>query len=176
MRSSPSSRRCLKAIEHPCDHLGMPLATISHPETGAGSEVSFRTEVLVRFADCDPAGMVFYPRYMEMFNNLVEDWCQHGLHLSFAELHGARGWGLPTVHLDADFVAPSFLGEVLSANVSLRHIGTSSIGLVIHLYGPDGSERVRGNVVLVLMDLGTKQAVPIPRDMAARITSFFAAE
>ena len=35
----------------------------------------YRSEILVRFGDCDPAGIVYYPRYMEMFNSLVEDWC-----------------------------------------------------------------------------------------------------
>jgi len=153
----------------------MPEATLPQTEPDTESQGSFRTEVLVRFADCDPAGMVFYPRYMEMFNNLVEDWCAEGLRLSFAELHGRRGWGLPTVHLDADFVAPSFLGELLSATITLRHLGTSSISLAIRLDGPEGDERVRGNVVLVLMDLRSKQAVPIPRDIEARIHGYFAA-
>lgn len=152
----------------------MPEAAASLAERKTESDVCFRTEVLVRFADCDPAGMVFYPRYMEMFNNLVEDWCANGLGLSFAELHGRRGWGLPTVHLDADFIAPSFLGEVLSATISLRHLGKSSIGLAIRLCGPDGDERVHGNVVLVLMDLRSKHAVPIPRDIEARIHGYFA--
>lgn len=154
----------------------MPEAALSPAEPKTESEVSYRTEVLVRFADCDPAGMVFYPRYMEMFNNLVEDWCSEGLGLSFAELHGRRGLGLPTVHLDADFVAPSFLGEVLAAAITLRHLGTSSISLAIRLFGPDGSERVRGSVVLVLMDLRLKRAVAIPREIAVRIRSFFEME
>src|SRR5947209_4695259 len=63
----------------------------------------FQTEVVVRFGDCDPAGIVFYPRYLEFFNNIVEDWCREGLKFSFDEIVIKRGWGLPTVHLDVDF-------------------------------------------------------------------------
>ena len=44
-------------------------------------------EITVEWGDCDPAGIVFYPRYLEMFNNLVEDWFCDGLKLSFAEFH-----------------------------------------------------------------------------------------
>ena len=33
----------------------------------------------VRFGHCDPAGIVFYPRYFEMLNALVEDWISEGL-------------------------------------------------------------------------------------------------
>ena len=85
---------------------------------------TYRADILVRFAHCDPAGIVFFPRYMEMFNNLVEDWCREELGFSFAEIHSGRGWGLPTVHLEVDFMAPSVVGEVLSATVAVRSLGT----------------------------------------------------
>src|SRR5277367_5462572 len=94
---------------------------------------AFRTEVLVRFADCDPAQMVFYPRYLVMFNDLVEDWFREGLHLPFAEFHDVRGWGIPTVHLEVDFVAPGRLGEVLQASLAVEHLGRTSIHLQILL-------------------------------------------
>ena len=70
----------------------------------------FRSEILIRFAHCDPAGIVFYPRYLEMFNNLVEDWFREGLGLPFPDLI-KRGWGVPTAHLEVDFVATCFLGR-----------------------------------------------------------------
>jgi 4-hydroxybenzoyl-CoA thioesterase len=131
-------------------------------------EVAYRAEILVRFADCDPAGMVFYPRYFEMFNGLVEDWCREGLQSSFREL-AEHGLGFPTVHIEAEFPAPSFMGEVLNATLSVRELGTSSITLLIVFRGPDGIDRVRGNVVLVLIDLEKKRPVPIPDELRARI-------
>ena len=132
---------------------------------------AFRADILVRFAHCDPAGMVFYPRYLEMFNNLVEDWCRE-LQLPFSEIRSGRGWALPTVHLDVDFIAPSTLGEVLSATLSVRALGASSITLDIVLEGPDGADRVRGGIVLVLMDVPSQRAVAIPEDLRQRISAF----
>lgn len=134
----------------------------SSKEGPSGVGHSFQTEVLVRFADCDPAGIVFYPRFLEMFNNLVEDWCRDGLKWSFDEIVIQRGWGLPTVHLEVDFIVPSRLGEVLTATLYLRSIGTSSMNADIVLAGPDGAPRVRGKVVLVLMDRRTTKALAIP--------------
>jgi 4-hydroxybenzoyl-CoA thioesterase len=131
----------------------------------------FRSTILVRFAACDPARIVFYPRYMEMFNDLVEDWWREGLELPFPELIG-RGWGIPTVHLNVDFIAPSVLGELLSASLLVRRIGRTSIFLEIVLQGPDGGHRVRGKVVLVLTDLRTHAASVIPDDLRARIAMF----
>lgn len=133
---------------------------------------SFRTEVLVRFADCDPAGIVFYPRFLEMFNNLVEDWCRDGLKFSFNEIVIERGWGLPTVHLEADFLAPCRLGEVLKADLFVRGMGTSSINADILLSGPDMSPRVRGKVVLVLSDRRTGRALALPNELRNSIAAF----
>ncbi|HET6934384.1 MAG TPA: thioesterase family protein [Candidatus Angelobacter sp.] len=133
---------------------------------------SFRTEVPVRFADCDPAGIVFYPRFLVMFNNLVEDWCRDGLGWSFNEIVIQREWGLPTVHLEVDFYLPSRLGEVLAASLYVRDIGKSSIQADILLSGPDDEIRVRGRVVLVLMDLRSGKSFSIPDEMRAQITKF----
>ena len=137
-----------------------------------GVQPSFATEVLVRFADCDPAGIVFYPRFLEMFNNLVEDWCSSGLDFSFNDIVIKSGWGLPTVHLEADFIAPCRLGEVLTAKLYVRKIGTSSINADILLSGPDETDRVRGKVVLVLMDRQSSRALKFPDALRRRISSF----
>lgn len=136
----------------------------------------YRTEIRVRFGDCDPAGIVFYPRYLEIFNGLVEDWCRDELQYSFPELITQRGWGLPTVHLEVDFVAPSRFGDVLSATLRVEKVGKSSVNIAIHLCSPDGGERVRGKVVLVLIDRKPHKAIPIPDDLRARMLAFRAGE
>jgi 4-hydroxybenzoyl-CoA thioesterase len=132
----------------------------------------FARAVQVRFGDCDPAGIVFYPRYFEMFNNLVEDWCPEGLGASFQELIGVRRLGLPTVSITTDFIATSKLGDLLRAELSVQKIGGASITAAIRLLGPDGAERVRATLVLVLMDLRTARATRIPDAMRARIARF----
>ncbi|MGH9758731.1 MAG: acyl-CoA thioesterase [Candidatus Acidiferrales bacterium] len=126
----------------------------------------------MRFADCDPAGIVFYPRYFEMFNDLVEDWCSEGLQHSFTEIVTRRGWGLPTVHTEVDFAAPSVFGETLSSSLSVSAIGASSMTLQIALRGPEGEERVRGTIVLVLIDRKLHRPIAIPDDLRARIREF----
>ncbi len=134
--------------------------------------VGFRSQILVRFADCDYARMVFYPRYLVMFNNLVEDWFAAGLHLPFSELHAKHEWGIPTVHLEVDFLAPSFLGDLLQATLVVTSVGRSSFSLAITLRGADGQERIRGKVVLVLMELGRNRSRPIPDDLRTNILKF----
>jgi 4-hydroxybenzoyl-CoA thioesterase len=137
-----------------------------HGRDGVGT---YTKEVLVRFSDCDPAGIVFYPKYFEMFNNLIEDWCRDELRFSFNEIVTHRGWGLPTVHLEVDFPAPSSFGETLRATLALRSVGRSSIGVDMTLRGPDGAFRVAGKAVLVLTDRATNRAIPFPAELRERL-------
>jgi 4-hydroxybenzoyl-CoA thioesterase len=132
----------------------------------------FRKQILVRFGDCDPAGIVFYPRYFDMFNGLVEDWCREELDFSFSEIVTHRGWGLPTVHLEVDFWAPSVFGDVLSAMLSVTALGKTSINLNIILQGGDSVDRVRGKVTLVLIDRKQHRAIPVPAEVRAKILKF----
>ena len=125
---------------------------------------------MVRFSDCDPAGIVFYPKYFEMFNNLVEDWCRDELKFSFNEIVARRGWGLPTVHLEADFPAPSSFGETLRATLVLSSVGRTSIGVDLILRGLDGTFRVKGKAVLVLTDRATSRAIPFPAELRERLS------
>jgi 4-hydroxybenzoyl-CoA thioesterase len=109
---------------------------------------------------------------MEMFNNLVEDWCREELRLSFAEMHLTQAIGLSTVHLDVNFVAPSMLGDTLSATLAVRRLGRSSVHLNIVFCGADGGDRVRGEIILVLVDGRSKRARPLPDDLRARMAVF----
>lgn len=132
----------------------------------------FSTSVQVRFGDCDPAGIVFYPRYFEMFNNLVEDWCNDGLETNFRELVMGSGIGLPTVSTQTDFVATSTLGDILTAQLTVLKLGNSSVTVAIRLLGAGGEERVRATVVLVLMDIKKTCAMRIPDQLRERMAQF----
>lgn len=140
------------------------------------SGLTYHSDILIRFAHCDPAGIVFFPRYLEMFNNLVEDWCRDELDISFADIATGHGYGLPTVHLEVDFAAPSTIGETLSATLNVLAIGTSSLRLAILLRGADGSDRVRAETVVVLTDPRAHRAVPIPDDLRRRVAAFRVAD
>jgi 4-hydroxybenzoyl-CoA thioesterase len=111
-----------------------------------------------------------------MFNGVVENWFRDKLHFSFTEIVTNRGWGLPTVHLEVDFVAPSRFGETLTATLAVRGVGTTSVGLEILFRGQDNGDRVRGKVVLVLIDRAVQRAIPWPSELRERILTFRASE
>ena len=91
--------------------------------------MSFVKERLIRFSDCDPAGIVFYPQYFVMFNGLMEDWISEGLGIGFKHLLQQRRIGLPTVHLEADFRAISRMGDCVRLSLNVARLGSRSITL-----------------------------------------------
>ena len=131
--------------------------------------VHFARPRTIRFSDCDPAGIVFFPQYFVMFNGFVEQWVDEGLGLSYAALIMQRRVGLPTVRLEADFRAVSRIGDVITLGLALQHLGGRSITLDLHALGADGNSRVTIKQVLVTTSLETHKAIEIPADLRAAI-------
>lgn len=85
----------------------------------------YTKQQLIRFAHCDFAGIVFYPRYFEMLNDLVEDWFSEELNYSFAAMHENNG--VPTINLQVQFKAPARIGDVITKSLWINNIGKSSL-------------------------------------------------
>ncbi len=129
----------------------------------------FTTTALVRFAHVDAAGIVFYPRYFEMLNGAVEDWCARGLGADFRALHDIRGIGVPTVGLEAEFHSPSRLGDMLDIALVPLHVGRSSCRLEL-TFSCGGETRLIARVTLVCTNLAAMRSTPWPDDIRARMT------
>lgn len=89
----------------------------------------FTVDRRVRFADCDAAGIVFFPRYFEMLNGVVEDWFAGPLQASFRQLHMERHVSVPTAVVEARFIAPSRLEDDLTFALTVTKLGGASCGL-----------------------------------------------
>jgi 4-hydroxybenzoyl-CoA thioesterase len=134
----------------------------------------FTLSVPIRFGDCDPAGILYYPRYFDLFHQAMEAWFDGPLGLSYARLLGEDRLGLPTVAAQAQYLAPCTFGEAVGVELAVERLGTSSIVFVYTVRGPDGSERAVGQVTCVVMDLDParatyRRAVPIPVALRERI-------
>jgi 4-hydroxybenzoyl-CoA thioesterase len=135
----------------------------------------FERPLLVRFAHCDPAGIVFFPQYLVMINNLVEDWVGDALGVPYAELLGQRRTGMPTASLQCDFTAISRMGDTVQLGLSLQRLGGKSITLQLGCRCGD-EQRFRMQQVLVFTSLDTHRAIDIPADLRAAMQAFQATQ
>ena len=133
------------------------------------SEV-FTTTRRVRFADCDAASIVFYPRYFEMLNGVVEDWFAGPLGVSFRELHMERGVSVPTAAVEARFIAPSRLEDDLSFALTVTKLGGASCGLRHRITSGD---QLRFEATQTIVHVGASlKPEPWPDALRARIAPF----
>jgi 4-hydroxybenzoyl-CoA thioesterase len=124
----------------------------------------------VRFAHVDAAGIVYFPRYMELVSAAVEDWFAQSIGVDFRTLHLERRVSVPTVKLDCEFLAPSRLGDVLEISLRVSRLGGSSVTLQLGMRC-GAQDRARVNCVLVCMDMVTGRAQPWPGDIRGKMAA-----
>lgn len=131
--------------------------------------MTYTREIQIEFNHCDPAGIVFYPRYFEMTNSVVENFFNDVVGRSFASMHRDARNGVPTVALGAEFVAPSRLGDKVLFSLRIEKLGRSSVN--VRIAGHMGAEvRLRVALTLVWTD-GLKPAA-WPDAMRARLAAY----
>ena len=122
----------------------------------------FVSEVEVRFRHCDPAGIVFYPRYFEMINDFVEEWFDKGMGLPFHALHVERHIGTPMASVQCDFTAPSRHGDQIVLDITIQKLGRSSMILkTVALAGAE-TRFVADHVLVCIDDQGRPRPWPAP--------------
>ncbi len=141
--------------------------------TGPDSPMLTTTrEVTIEWGDCDPAGIVFYPRYFAMF-----DWSlwNHFARVGLVKHEMVRQYGIvgcPMVDTGSRFMVPSKYGDVVRIETTIPEFRRSSFRVLHRLMkgdtlavegtetrvwaakDPDNPDRIKG--------------VPIPEDVIAR--------
>lgn len=88
--------------------------------------MTYSRHMRVEFNHCDPAGIVFYPRYFEMTNSLCENFFREVVGYPYSAMM-ADGIGVPTVRIETHFAAPSRLGDVLDWRLFVEKLGKTSV-------------------------------------------------
>jgi 4-hydroxybenzoyl-CoA thioesterase len=132
---------------------------------------AFTRSVTVRFSHCDPAGIVYFPHYFDMFNGLIEDWYKEELGHDYAQLVMTDRYGFPFVHIECDFKIPSRMGEVIDLTLLVERVGRSSLGIAIVCHR-DGLKRLRARMVTAMMALQTGKPAPIPPPLRDAIETY----
>jgi len=134
---------------------------------------TFAGQQRIGFAHTDPAGLVFYPRYLDMFNNLIEDWFAEEIGQDIRTLVQDHRIGIPAVRIECDFRHPTRLGDLLQLRLSVEEMSESSLRLIID-GSVDGAERVTAQVTLVFVSMDSFEAVAAPPDVREKIERFLA--
>lgn len=132
----------------------------------------WRVEKTVRFAHCDPAGIVFYPRFFELMQEATEDFFRFALETPFEELVNRDGIVMPAVSLDVRWHAPSRLADTLAIDVGVARLGSASIDFVYEM-SCRGERRMSARTTQVQTLRATGRSTPIVDPLRARLAGHF---
>ncbi len=129
-----------------------------------------RQTVRIRWGDCDPAGIIFYPRYFEIFDAATAALFERALGITKFEMFKAyefAGW--PLVQTLARFLKPTRFGDDVTVDSSVK-FGRSSFE-VEHRLSLDGElcvECQEKRVWIVRDTAGGIKSHPIPPAVLAK--------
>jgi len=132
--------------------------------------------VRIEWGDCDPAGIVFYPRYFAMFDHSTTLLIERTLGMSKRQLQETYEFaGYPVVENRARFLLPTRFGDDVVIETSLTAVRRSSFDFR-HRLSRDGALAVEGfeTRVWAVRDPtrpGRFKAQPIPPPLVARLTA-----
>lgn len=136
----------------------------------------FVHEQLIRFSHCDPAGIVYFPRFFDLAHATMEDWLAQGLGQGLPVLIGERRIGTPTVSIQCEFAKTLRIGDTLRFELRVVKLGNASVQLAYSgRKEKGGDEHLTIRQTIVFMGLDTGRAMPIPEDLRPNIEQFLAA-
>ena len=123
----------------------------------------------LRFGDCDPSGIAYFPSYLNILVGVLEDFFA-SLGFPWKAMTDERRIGVPTVRLDLTFHRPGFQGDELNFTLAVHGIGRSSLDIE-HTVSARGIVLWSAKHRIVATSLDSQASLPWPDDIRAALTS-----
>jgi 4-hydroxybenzoyl-CoA thioesterase len=133
---------------------------------------SFTRKLTVEWGHCDPAGIVFNPRFFEYFDWSTSLLVQNALGVDKSALRAKYGvTGIPLVESKATFHRPARYGDEIEIVSNIVMVGRSSFEIEHKLFNK-GALAVEGRekrVWVVEEPDGRLKSQPMPEDVVERL-------
>ena len=129
----------------------------------------------IEWGHCDPAGIVFYPRYFEIFDSCLSSLFEQATGLTKHQMMEAYAFsGYPAVQARAQFMAPARFGDDVTIETCIAEFRRSSFDVQHRLFN-GGRLSVEGLVTRVWVapdpdDAAKLKASLIPPEIIASLS------
>jgi len=127
----------------------------------------------IEWCDCDPAGIIFYPRYFEIFDTSTTALLERALGMNKIDYLAAYAFaGHPLVQSRARFRQPTRFGDEVVIETTLVEVGRSSFKIEHRLMKVDAlaAEAFETRVWVIRQPGGKRlKSQPIPPEVVARL-------
>lgn len=130
----------------------------------------FRTPLVVRFGDLDPAGIVYYPRYGHLCHVAMEEFFHAAVGVDYPVLIRDHDVGFPVVHVETDYHRPLRYGEDLEIEVAVPRVGVTSVEWLYRFFhrGVETPAAVC-RTVTVCVSMRRFEKLPVPDWLAGKL-------
>ena len=137
----------------------------------------FAIEERVRWSDVDHAGIIYFGSYVRFFE-IAETEMYRAMGLPYSEAFDVLNVYAVRAQFHCDFKSPAFLDDLLTTELWVSRIGTTSIHLDFEIVrtlstkGKLGETLVTGNCVLVTVDQGNLKPRSVPERLRSALQMF----
>lgn len=123
-------------------------------------EISFTSEIRVRFAETDPLGIVWHGNYIQYFEDGREAFGRHH-GISYLD-QKAQNFSTPIVESKCEHKLPLAYGDV--ATIKTTYVDSAAAKMIFkyEILNPEGKVVCTGKTVQVFVELGGELSLVIP--------------
>jgi 4-hydroxybenzoyl-CoA thioesterase len=146
--------------------------TASAPGAGGRPGQPFRFRRVVRWGDCDPAGIIYTPRVFDFAMEAIEAWWREVVGVNWYDLNWIHQMGAPSVRMECDFLRPLKPDQVVGVEVRVERIGRTS--LILNAIGFDeaGQHCFAAKQVACVISRSGFTPIEIPAHLRDRMTAY----
>lgn len=139
--------------------------------------LTIRRTVRITWGVCDPAGIVYYPRYFEMFDNSTTALFERALGMTkYQFLKEYDFAGYPMVDIRAKFSIPNHFGDDVEIETRVSEFRRSSFDIQHRMLNSKDELSIECQETRVWVgrdpaDSAKFKAVPIPQQVIDRLTA-----
>ncbi|SDD62954.1 acyl-CoA thioester hydrolase [Pricia antarctica] len=124
------------------------------------NEISHTSEIRIRFAECDPLGIVWHGNYIQFFEDGREAFGRHH-HISYLD-QKANNFSTPIVSSKCEHKLPLRYGDV--ATIKTTYIDSPAAKMIFkyEILNPDRQVVCTGETVQVFVELGGELSLVMP--------------
>lgn len=136
---------------------------------------SFAHPAAVRFQDVDAAGIVFFPRILELFHDAWVGYLE-SVGQPLPEVLRTRRWAAPLRHARADFLRPLQFGDRVEAQLVRGRLDRGDLWVGHRLVGgPENRPLAVGLTIHAFVSPATMRREPMPEELSVAFAGLLAA-
>ncbi len=127
---------------------------------------------IVKWGECDPAGIVYTPRFLDYAIEAAEAWFKEVTGYHWNATRRELALGSPMVHCSLDFYHPLGPEDTVDLKVVLERLTRATYQLGIAGHNIAGTHCFQAKLIGALISYETMKAVRIPADFRARMEAY----